>query len=398
MYKSKVNKSSNYEIILECIYRNPGISRKEISDITGITPATVTTTVSIMTKEGIISELGEVKEDNGNIGRSRIALDIFADYGYTIGVECTLNALSICIANLHGNIIDSNIIPYTPEIETNITELIVENIQNCIEKLNFDNKRILGIGIALPGHIDKAGRNVVSSNEKWKNFDAQKIREKFSFPVVFENNVRCMAVAEYLHKPQNTPSSFALFHIGKGMFCANVTEDGLYIGSTYGSGEIGHTIVVPNGKRCECGKDGCLQTVASDIALLESAKFIFENNTTSLLHIFAKSSNEITLEHITSAYVLGDPAIRQLIKQTLKYICISILNIAILMNPQKLFIHGNLFNNIDLQKDFLEMVHKQFDFTKNNYRLGTVEILPCGEMDGALGGASLAILKCVIHA
>lgn len=398
MYKFKVIKSTNYERILECIYRNPGISRKDISDITGITPATVTTTVSSMTKEGIVTELGQMEEDRGTIGRSRIALGICAGYGCTIGVECTLTSLSVCAADLHGQVLYASSIPYTSELADNITQRIIDSVRQCMEHVAFPEEKIMGIGIALPGHIDHMGRRMISSNEKWGDFDGHKIQAAFSCPVVFENNIRCMAVAQYLHSPQNTPCSFALFHVGLGMFCANVTEDGLYIGTTYGSGEIGHTIAVPNGKRCECGKRGCLQTVATEPALLENAAFIFDNGGASMLRSFAKCSADLTIDHLTAAYTLGDPAIRQIVTQALQYLCISTLNIAILMNPEKLFLHGRLFNNKDIRQDFLEMVHKQFDFTRNNYRLGTVEFLECSPSDGALGGAALAILKCVIHA
>ncbi len=398
MYKSKVIKSSNYERILECLYRNPGISRKDISDLTGITPATVTTTVSVMTREGIVTELGQMEEDRGTIGRSRIALGISAGYGCTIGVECTLTTLSVCAADLQGRILYSGSTPCTPELAANITQGIIDTVRQCMEQIPFPESKIMGIGIALPGHIDHMGRHLISSNEQWGNFDGNVIQGAFTCPVVFENNIRCMAVAQYLHSPQNTPSSFALFHVGMGMFCANVTEDGLYIGTTYGSGEIGHTIAVPNGKRCECGKHGCLQTVATEPALLETAAFVFDSNHSSLLHTFAQRSEDLTIEHLTAAYTMGDPAVRQMITQALQYLCISTLNIAILMNPEKLFLHGKLFNNADIRQDFLEMVRQQFDFTKNNYRLGTVEFLDCDSSDGALGGASLAILKCVIHA
>ncbi len=398
MYKQKITKLSNYDRILACLYRNPGISRKDISDITGITPATVTTTVAAMIKVGLVSVLGQIEEDRGTIGRSRIALDIFAGYGCTIGVECTLATITICAADLHGHIFYKEIIPTTQQITGHITQYVIDLVRTCMDSIDFPTDRILGIGIAIPGHIDRNGQHMVCSSDRWADFDGLKIQSAFPCPVVFENNIRCMAVAQYLHWPQNTPSSFALFHAGKGMFCANFTDDGLYIGTTYGSGEIGHTIAVPDGKRCECGKRGCLQTVATEPALLESAAFIFNNNDSSLLHSFAQNADELTIEHLTTAYSLGDPAVRQIITQALKYLCISTLNIAILMNPEKLLLHGKLFNNKDIQQDLLEMIRSQFDFTRNNYRLGTVEFLHCDPEDGALGGASLAILKCVIHA
>ncbi len=398
MYKQKIIKLSNFDRILECLYRNPGISRKDISDLTGITPATVTTTVAAMTKDGLVNELGQIEEDRGSIGRSRIALDIFGGSGCTIGVEATLTGLTTCAADLHGRMLYRKSNPFSSHISDNVNAFIIACIRACIDSIDVPKDRILGIGIAIPGHMDHNNQHMIASNDKWQDFDGLSIQAAFDYPVVFENNIRCMAVAQYLHSPQNTPSNFALFHVGLGMFCANMTEDGLYIGTTYGSGEIGHTIAVPDGKRCECGKRGCLQTVATEPALLESAAFIFNHNDTSLLHNFAQCPEDLTIDHVTAAYTLGDPAIRQIVTQALKYLCISILNIAILMNPEKLFLHGRLFNNEDIRQDFLEMILEQFDFTKKNYRLGTVEFLTSDPADGALGGAALAILKCVIHA
>ena len=399
MYKQKISRLTNYERILECIFRNPGISRKDISDMTGITPATVTTTVSAMARDGLVGEMGLVEEDRGSIGRSRIALDIIAGYGYTIGVECNLTALAVCAADLHGKVLYNRVTPYTTQISQRITSLIVAGIGECIDALALPAQKLLGIGIAVPGHVDAEGRRLIVSSGLWSDFDGKLIREAFSCPVVFENNVRCMAVAQYLHEPASTPSSFALFHTGLGMFCANVTEDGLYIGTTYGSGEIGHTIAVPGGKRCsECGKQGCLQTVATEPAILENISYIFHSNPTSLLRSLVRQAEDLTIEHVCAAYSMGDPAVRQVITQTLQYLCIAILNIAILMNPEKLLLHGRLFNDPVIRSDLNEMIRQQFDFTKNNYRLGTVEFLQCTPLDGALGGAALAILKCVIHA
>lgn len=397
MYKSKVIKASNRDRILECIYRNPRISRKEISDLTGITPATVTTTTAAMVKEGIITELGQVEEDRGTIGRSRIALDICADYCYVIGVEFTVASMTACVTDLHGNILYTDRSAYLPEVDEDTTDMVVQRIKRCITDMSIPEEKVAGIGIAVPGHMDSACHNLISTNKYWKRFDGQVVQRTFSCPVVFENNVRCMAVSQYLHNPQRTPSSFALFHVGRGMFCANVVDDELYIGTTYGSGEIAHTIAIPNGNRCECGKRGCLQTVSTESALLENAAMIFNLQEDSLLHNFARNAEELTIDHIAAVYEMGGLEIRRMVNQALQYLCISALNIAILMNPEKLFLHGRLFNHEVIRQDFMEMVREKFDFTGNNYRLGTVDFIPCQDTDGAVGAAALAILKCVIH-
>ena len=398
MYKNKVNKYSNRDRILECIYRNPRISRKEISDLTGITPATVTTTTAAMVKEGLIAEAGQVEEDRGTIGRSRIALDICADYGCVIGVEFTVASVTVCATDLHGGILYTDQRPYTPQRDENTTALLIQRIQQCLAALALPSEKVLGIGIGVPGHMDGETRHMISTNEFWSNFDGRTVASAFRCPVVFENNVRCMALAQYLHHPQQTPSSFALFHIGRGMFCANVVDDELYIGTTYGSGEIAHTIAIPDGRRCECGKRGCLQTVATETALLDNAAMIFNLRQDSLLHNFAARAEELTIDHVAAVYAMGGAEVRRMVHQALQYLAMAALDIAVLMNPEKLLIHGRLFNHQVIREDFLEMIHEKFGFTGHNYRLGTVDFIPCQETDGAIGAAALAILKCVIHA
>jgi len=211
-------------------------------------------------------------------------------------------------------------------------------------------------------------------------------------------NVRCMAVAKYLHDPSNTPSSFALFHVGYGMFCANVSEDELYIGTTYGAGEIAHTVAVPDGKRCSCGQQGCLQTVATEVAILENAAVVLKTDQNTLLRNYTDTSKKLTIEHVIAAYSMGDASVRRLVDQALKYLSISILNIAVIMNPEKLFLHGKMFNDPVIRRNFLEMVERRMDFLQNHYNLGTVEVMKALPTDGAAGAAALAILRGFCHA
>lgn len=397
MYKSKAMKYSNRDRILECIYRNPRVSRKEISELTGITPATVTATTASLLQEGLVMERRELQEDRKSIGRSPIALDIRDDYGYVVGAEFNVTALTVCATDLHGRVLTSRRIPYSPQVSANITSLLIQQLRLCIDDTP-SSEFPLAIGVAVPGHMDPESLCFICSNPVWGGFQAAAVQEAFPCPVFFENNVRCMALSEYLHRPHITPSSFALYHIGRGMFCAHVTDDELYIGTTYGSGEIAHSIAVPNGKRCECGKRGCLQTIATEAAILENAGMLLRNDPDTLLHSLAGDPVKLTIEHVITAYEMGDAAVRRLLTQALQYICISALNIAILMNPEKLLLHGILFNNSLIRQDFLDLVREQFDFARNNYSLGTVEFLTSSPTDGAVGAASLAILHRVIHA
>ena len=293
MYKQKENRSPNRDRVLECIFRNPGISRKDTSDLTGITSATITAVVTELLREGILTELGEMEEDRGTIGRSRIALNVQPDYRYVVGVEFNYASLSGTVCDLRGNVKYSVVLPHDPEKEY-ITEALIQLIQRCLDSGAVPVDQIAAIGVGVPGHMSRAGTGFVGSGRYWSDLDPGIIREAFSVPVVFENNVRCMAVAQSLNHPKEAPSNFALLHVGQGMHCAHIIDDELFIGTTYGCGEIAHTIAVLDGKRCECGKRGCLQTIITESALLENGRAIWEADPHSNLRSFAKGPEELT--------------------------------------------------------------------------------------------------------
>lgn len=388
------SKLQNNEQILKCIFRNPAISRTEIARLTGITPATTTHTISSLIHAGIVYESGQ-ENDSGSTGRKRISLDIRSGYAYALGLEFNQKALVVCITDLKGTVVYKLHIPYRKDMCSQITVLIIDTIKKALCESGISESMLVGIGIAIPGHLDKNGSFLVSNNNIWKSFRADTIKNSFSVPVVIENNARCMAVSHYLFHPEYTPENFAFFHVGLGMFCANIINGQLFLGHSYVSGEVGHIIVKSDGLRCECGKRGCLQTVASERWLIKNAQQLYQLGSSPILQRLVSSADDIDIQTIISAYTLGDEAITSLISNALNYLGISISNVAILMNSEKIFLHGELFSNPAIHSELIHMINLQLAFVESDY-VESFEILPYRSEDGAIGGAALAIFKCFL--
>ncbi len=396
MYKASARKGSNRNRILESIFRNPAISRTEIAALTGITPATTTQTIAQLMEEGVVRELGEDSSDISGAGRKRISLGIVPDYRYTLGIEFNQTCLCTCITDLAGTVIYDHRLPYEPAVSEQITEIILAEIADALRCSSLSEEQLVGIGIAVPGHTDETATRVVSNHNVWQRFDASLLREHYKLPIVLENNARCMALARYLFHPAQTPDSFSLFHVGLGMFCANLVDGNLFLGNTYVSGEIGHTIVNPNGIRCECGKQGCLQTIASERWLIQNVKRLHELNISPLLRLLAGTPDDISIDTIANAYDMGDEAVTIYVTNAMRYLGIATSNIAILMNPEKIFLHGKLFAYPKIRKELLDVFRNQLSFVGND-TAGNIEILPCSAVDGAVGGCALAILESFLE-
>ena len=396
MYKASARKGSNRNRILESIFRNPAISRTEIAALTGIPPATTTQTIAQLMEEGVVRELGEDSSDISGAGRKRISLGIVPDYRYTLGIEFNQTCLCTCITDLAGTVIYDHRLPYEPAVSEQITEIILAEIADALRCSALTEEQLVGIGIAVPGHTDETATRVVSNHNVWQRFDASLLREHYKLPIVLENNARCMALARYLFHPAQTPDSFSLFHVGLGMFCANLVDGNLFLGNTYVSGEIGHTIVNPNGIRCECGKQGCLQTIASERWLIQNVKRLHELNISPLLRLLAGTPDDISIDTIANAYDMGDEAVTIYVTNAMRYLGIATSNIAILMNPEKIFLHGKLFAYPKIRKELLDVFRNQLSFVGND-TAGNIEILPCSAVDGAVGGCALAILESFLE-
>lgn len=383
-------KKSNRTRILEYIFRNAPVSRATIAEQTDITPATVTTTIAELINEQIIVNLGEVEQSDNTPGRKRVLIDLNPNYGYAIGIEFNEKYVSFCITNLKGKVISESIFSTTYHEISNITEFIIENVEILMQKNEDIKDKLVGIGIGVPGKINNNNKELFADSDVWKCFFPEKIKQRFQLPVVMDNNVKCMAMGMYLFKPEQSPENFSFFHIGIGMYCSNVINGELFKGENYISGEIGHTIVKVDGKSCECGKNGCLNTYASERWLIKMAKILIKNNASVILGKLVKDNEEVSIEHIITAYNLGDEVIREYILEALKYLSMTISNLSIIINPTKIFLHGRLFEDKMIFRQFKEYIERDSNFIGDSY-FSNIERVPYRTINGAVGASARVI-------
>lgn len=391
-------KKSNRTRILEFLFRMAPVSRATIAENTDITPATVTTTTATLLEENVIFDLGETESSTDiTPGRKRILLDLNPSHRYSMGVELTEKHISFCITNLRGAIIDQIILPSTLERTLGITELILTELNNLIARNSNIATQLIGIGIAIPGKVNVEGTGLITDSAIGNSLDIIALKNNLNLPVVLENNIRAMAYGQYLFNPTHTPPNFALFQVGTGMYCASMIDGALTAPNNHMAGEVGHTIVQIDGRRCECGKYGCLQNYASERWLLNASKLLYNNNASPILKSLVTSSDELTLQHVITAYIMGDAVLSTYIVDAIRYLSMTISNIATIINPEKIYVHGELFSNNIIYQQLIDALNRDFTFMNYHYAQN-VTILPYDVMRGALGASALAIDTYFINA
>lgn len=394
MNRYKSQKPQNRGAILECIFRNAPVSRTEIADITGITPATVTSNVTELIGEGIVFETGELTGEPGSSGRKRVLIDLNPEAGVAAGVEFTENAMVACLTDIRGNLLDSRTVPFTEDMASHLTGEIISQLGRLLESREGGG-RLVGIGIAVPGHMSGDGTYLISNNKLWKDFRPKLIRQEFSCPIAIENNVHCMTLGHYLFHAAGSFADFIYYHVGRGMFCSYMINGRIYYGSNYTLGEIGHTIVEPEGQLCECGKHGCLQTYSSESWILRNARTLYDASQVTYLRSLAASAGQLNMGHVLTAYSMGDPVVRSYITNAIRYLGISISNLSIIFGLEKIYLHGTLFQDEQVGQELRDYISKQLSFVDQPYQ-GQIEMLPWNAEDGAVGACALAVFEFFI--
>ena len=139
-----------------------------------------------------------------------------------------------------------------------------EAISTLVSRLmqHNPNAHILGISVSCSGAIDHQGNVIRSTSLGWFHFPlSDLLSERFHCPVCVENDAHLALLAErYLG---SGTQNFLLVRMHRGVGAAIMIDDELITGPSGAAGEIGHVVVQPSGKRCVCGKRGCLETVVS---------------------------------------------------------------------------------------------------------------------------------------
>lgn len=242
------------------------ISRAEIARSLDVSPATVTQVTRNLIARGLVTELDHAPSRGGRPGR-RIGLVDTA--GGVIGAKVTADHVAVVDVDLDGTVRSSTSHPFNPSAPH-----ALDTLGHILGTAVDDHSgRLLGVGVGIPGAVDTQASGVVEAPTLgWS--DAQVgpvLRAALGVPVLVENDVNTLAVAERLYGTGRRHDTYLTVTIGRGIGCGIVVDGALYRGSRGGAGEIGHIPVEPDGPLCGCGAHGCLEALIGEDALVHQA-------------------------------------------------------------------------------------------------------------------------------
>ncbi len=288
-----------------------------------------------------------------------------------------------------GNVVAENSLKTTdyPEIKDFVASLV-----KAVNKLiaGMSDLKLIGMGIGAPNANYHKGTIELAPNLAWKGIVplADLIKEKIDIPVVVTNDANAAAMGEMIFGGAKKMKDFIVLTLGTGLGSGIVINGQMVYGHTGFAGELGHTIIVPGGRDCGCGRYGCFETYASASGLVRTVLYLLSEmrEPSSLRDI---SPSELTSKRIAEAAAKKDPVALEAMDYTAERLAFGIINAIGFSSPEAVFLFGGLAQSGDI---LFKPVRKYVEMGVQPIFKGTVKILPSGvpESNAAvLGSAAL---------
>ncbi|MDQ2840608.1 MAG: ROK family transcriptional regulator, partial [Acidobacteriota bacterium] len=261
-------RESNELKLLHIIRDRQPISRADLVKATGLRAGTVSVIVNRLLRAAVVYE-GEAAPSSG--GRPATYLQINAEKAYVAGISIGVHETTYGVSDFNARILNQRSIRTEPDAQQFLSRLGAEIASQL--KTHFRRARFAGIGVSVPGLVDRFdGCLVRSPNLGWRDLPIRSILEaELNLPVHVENDANAAALSELWYGPMEVWSAHCILFvlIVEGIGTGLILNGEVYTGSRIGMGGFGHISVDPGGPACSCGNTGCWEAVASDEATLK---------------------------------------------------------------------------------------------------------------------------------
>ena len=369
------------------------ISRSELSDLTGLSHATISSIVGHLIDEDALIEDDAYGTGARGRGRPLVMLRLNPEYTHVVGVKIAIHQIVFSVTDFVGDVGASDNIPVEPRKLTpaQLVAFIVRGVHACLKKASKTIGDVSGIGVGLPGFVD-SHRGIAFWSPVFENSNVnfrELLQTKFDVPVFVENDANLVTLAEQWFGMAKGLENAVVVTIEHGTGSGLIFNGKLYRGAQGLAAEFGHTKLVFDGLRCQCGAHGCMETHTAAFAIIrEAAKAGFRVPKRPLDY----NERSRLIQAIVAKAETGDKAMKRIFEQMGQYLGLGIANLVNLFNPQRVVICQGAIRCAHLFEDSLRSVAERMVIPPLKRNLEIV-IHHWGDEVWARGAASLVLLE-----
>lgn len=352
-------KETNRKKIIKLLLEKEEITKLDISRSLDISITTVSTNITELKEEGIVSDVRSLKSTGG---RKAMALKINENCRFALGIALTPRHVKLSLINLKKEIIEDIKIRHNNEGIENIVAIAKENLMKILNKNDISTEKLLGIGISIPGTVDSEEGIIKNCYLlRAENYNLKENFKEFDIPVFVDNEANLSAYYEFLSK-KHILNNLLYVSITDGLGLGIIINGKIYRGSNNAAGEMGHIKIAIDGKLCKCGSKGCLEAYTSTNALLEE---------------FNKISNDKIddIDEFISLFEKGNESTREVLKEYFEMLGMGISNLTMVLDPSSVVLGGDINSLLRENISYLRnIVYKDNLFTnEENCKIDVTE-------------------------
>ncbi len=258
-----------------------------------------------------------------------------------IGIDLGGTNLKYAIGNAEGDIFVKKSRPTNAnQSQGEIFETIFLSIEELLEEAKKRNESVEGIGVGSPGSIDFWKGQLIGSTPNipsWTNAPIKKrIEDKFQIPVWADNDANIMALAEARKGAGKGHKNILCLTIGTGIGGGIVINKQVLRGEHFSAAEVGHIIIVKDGKKCNCGNNGCFEAYASAPAMVDRYQHKVTNGGST------SQNNDVDAQYIFEKAEAGDKFAQETVQESCEFLGAGIASISNIIDPEIVIIGGGV--------------------------------------------------------
>ncbi|MCQ2272098.1 MAG: ROK family protein [Bacteroidales bacterium] len=290
---------------------------------------------------------------------------------HTIGIDIGGTNTDVGFVNTSGEVVLRRNLPTAQYSDA---EKYADDLAKLIlEMKNELGVEVKGIGIGAPNGNFYTGciEDAPNLNMHGNIFLAKMLEERLHLPCVLTNDANAAAYGEMVYGGAKGMKHFIMFTLGTGVGSGIIVDGKLLYGHDGFAGELGHTIIVPNGRQCKCGRRGCVEQYTSAGGIVQTCKELLAENPEYKGSLSQISVDKIDSKAIGDAANQGDKLAIEVFERTGAILGLAMANAVAFSSPEAVFLMGG---PVKAGEVLLDPVRRSFDANVlSNYR-GKVKI------------------------
>ncbi|MBP1543575.1 MAG: ROK family protein [Oscillospiraceae bacterium] len=310
---------------------------------------------------------------------------------YYIGIDIGGTNIACGIVNDSFEIIArSKVKTNAPRPYEEILADIKKSVELACSEAGISPSDAESIGIGCPGTCNSDGIVEYSNNLGFVNVPLRPdIEAAFGIKTYLDNDANAAAFGEYVAGAAKGAKNAVAITLGTGVGAGIIIDGRIYSGSNCAGGEIGHTVIVVDGRPCTCGRKGCFEAYSSATGLVNMTREAAELHPGSVMNTYIAEDGKVSARTAYKAMKNGDEAGKAVTEQYVKYLACGIANTINIFQPDILCIGGGVCNEGDtllvpLRKAVAEQV-----YSRNSAKNTEIVVCSLGNDAGIIGAAML---------